>query len=147
MSRDEAFIRNREALVAFLQGSVKGRPYPYWLEVSDGRNRTREQNNLMWHWAEEVSTYTGESPAQAQARWKLDFGIKILASKSEKMRDMFESFKYQKPREWLLEMLEEPSSIAITRIMTVSEMNEFLEAIYMDENMRGHELTDPEGFK
>jgi hypothetical protein len=141
----EVTIHNQDDLIAFLQEHVKGRKFPYRIRIIDGRDRSAEQNALMWQWAREVSTYTGYTPEEVQARWKGNFGIPLLCEDSEKYRELYGRIPWKEgDTESIYLMLE---FLPVTSEMTVAQMTRFLDMVHNYHGQLGHKLTEPEALK
>jgi hypothetical protein len=141
MSHVEILVLDQDHLTDFLKKEIRGRPFPYRVRVIDGRDRSAEQNALMWQWAREVSSVTGYTPEEVQARWKGQFGIPILCEDSDRHRELYGRIPWKEgDRESIFLMLE---FLPVTSEMTVMQMSNFLDKVYAYYTKLGHYLTDP----
>lgn len=115
---------------------------PVTFEWTKGRDRSLEQNRLMWKWAGEVERQVQQNTAdEVQRRWKLDIGIPILCESSE---------DYRRFCTLTLKRLTYPERIQamrytpVTSQMNVSQMRRFMDAVQRECAEQGIRLTDPE---
>ncbi len=137
----EKLIRSWDELRTFIR-EVKY-DFPWFVRVLDGRNRSKQQNSLMWTWAYEIQEQTGYTKEEVQAKWKADFGIPMLSDESEDMRNIYGRIPWEEgdPEE-IMKMLE---WMPCTRHMTQGQMTRFLDRIFEYHTTKcGHILTIPE---
>lgn len=142
--RDTMTIRSvkNEDDLALLTTYLKGRKRPFTVEVTDGRDRSTEQNKLSQMWYKEISEQTGEDREDVRARCKLEVGIPILR----------EDEKFRKTYDRLIRPLSYPDKIdlikttdmPVTRLMRVEQMSRFLDLVFRQHSEMGIVLTVPE---
>jgi len=57
--------------------------------IEPGRNRSREQNDLLWAWARQISNESGETPERLVALWKYEYLAPIICPDSELDEDLY----------------------------------------------------------
>jgi hypothetical protein len=137
----EVTLHSLEELGAYWQEHVLPRKFPFRIRIIDGRDRSAEQNALMWKWAREISSYTGYTPEEVQARWKGNFGIPLLCEDSEKYRELYGRIPWKEgSTESIYLMLE---FLPVTSEMNVAQMTRFLDMVHSYHSQLGHKLTEP----
>lgn len=126
-----------DALLEFLP-SLK---MPVTFEWVQGRDRSGEQNRLMWKWASEAGNQIGETPDEVQRRWKLHHGVPILREDSEEFRQFYDRALKSLPYELKLEAMR---FVPVTSEMKVRQMVRFMDAIWKECGEQRIALTDPE---
>jgi hypothetical protein len=124
-------------LATFL-GNLK---LPITVEWVQGRDRSADQNRLMWLWASEAGDQLGETPDEVQRRWKLHHGVPILREDSAEFREVYD--KALKPLPYQLK-LEAMRFIPVTSEMKVRQMVRFLDTIWRECGELKIKLTDPD---
>jgi hypothetical protein len=127
-----------EALATLL-GTLK---QPFTVEWRQGRDRSLDQNELMWLWATEASRQRGDMTSdEIQREWKLIYGVPILREEEPSFREVYdEALKGQLYPVKLKAMRFLP----ITSIMTVGQMTKFLDTVQRECAEQGIRLTDPD---
>lgn len=103
-------------------------------------DRSIEQNSTSHLWYSEIAQQSGETPAEVKARCKLTHGVPILRQHEE-----FEAF-YQAalaPLDYETR-LEAIKYVDITSIMTVREMNQYMDSVFNEHSRQGYSLTVPD---
>ena len=115
---------------------------PITVSWKQGRDRSLDQNALMWKWAGEFAEQMGDRTAdETQRQWKLTIGVPILRSENDDFRDFYDKG---------LRRLAYPEKLAamqyvpVTSIMTVPQMRKLMDAIQREAAEQGVRLTDPE---
>lgn len=126
-----------DAFIEFLP-SLK---LPVTVEWVQGRDRSGEQNRLMWKWASEAGTQMGETPDEVQRRWKLHHGVPILREDSEEFRQFYD--RALKGLPYTLKM-EAMRFVPVTSEMKVRQMVRFMDAIWKECGEQRITLTDPD---
>jgi hypothetical protein len=134
-------IKN-EAELTLLMTYLKGRKRPFTVEVTDGRDRSSEQNKLSFKWYKEISEQTGEDIEDVRARCKLEIGVPILR----------ENEKFKSTYDRLIRPLSYPDKIElirasdwpVTRLMKVEQMSRYLDLVFRQHAEMGIALTIPE---
>lgn len=120
---------------------LAGMKRPFTIQYSQGRNRSLDQNALVWMWAGEVAAQLGDRTAdEVQRAWKLAHGVPILRSENEAFRSVYESAFARLPYEAQLEAMR---FLPVTREMTVPQMVRFIDAIERESAEMGLVLTQP----
>lgn len=124
--------------LAKLLGSLK---LPITVRWKSGKDRSLDQNALVWMWAAEVAAQRGDMTAdEVQRDWKLRHGVPILWSEDEDFRAFSDrSLKRMTFGERLAAMVYVP----VTSIMTVRQMTAFIDAVQKECLEWGYRLTDP----
>ena len=134
-------IKNDDDLT-LLNVYLKGRKRPFTVDITEGRDRSTEQNRLAWKWYIEISDQTGEDREDVRARCKLEIGVPILREAHEKFR-----FTYDK----LIRPLAYPEKLAlirdtempVTSLMNVEQMSRYLDIVFRRHAEIGVVLTIP----
>ncbi|MBH9537488.1 hypothetical protein [Novosphingopyxis sp. YJ-S2-01] len=127
-----------EAFVTLLSGLK----LPVTVEWVQGRDRSRDQNALMWLWATEAAGQRGDLTAdEQQQEWKLHHGVPILREDSAEFREVYDRALKPLPYEHKLEAMR---FIPVTSEMKVRQMVRFLDTVQRESLQRGIRLTDPD---
>lgn len=115
---------------------------PFTVEWVQGRDRTRDQNALMWLWATEVAHQLGDrEPDDLQRDWKLRHGVPILREDSAEFRDIYDRAIKGLPYQLKVEAMR---FIPVTSAMKVRQMVRFLDAVQRECLENGFHITDPD---
>jgi hypothetical protein len=122
-----------------LLGNVK---LPVTVEWVQGRDRTKDQNALMWLWATEAANQLGDRTAdEVQRTWKLNFGLPILCEDSDEYRSFctltLKRLTYE-------ERVEAMRFTPVTSEMKVRQMVRFLDTVQRECLQNGVRLTGPD---
>jgi len=118
------------------------RKLPITVSSIDGRDRTGQQNRIMWLWAAEAAQQLGDrEPDELQREWKLRHGVPILREENPEFRKVYD--KALKPLSYGLKA-EAMRFIPVTSEMKVRQMVRFLDAIQRECAENGIKLTDPD---
>ena len=135
-------LTNEEERATFVR-FVQGVPLPHTFEWQPGRDRTPDQNRLMWLWATEAAHQRGDvTPAEVQREWKLRFGVPILREDSVRFQQVYDSLI--KDRLTYEEKVDAMEFIDVTSAMKVRQMVRFLDTVQRECLQRGLKLTDPD---
>ena len=122
--------------------SLQSRNLPITVSSIDGRDRTLNQNQLMWKWASEAAEQLGDrTPDELQREWKLRHGVPILREDSAEFRAVYD--KALKPLPYQLKV-EAMRFIPVTSEMKVRQMVRFMDAIERECGEQGIVLTAPD---
>ncbi len=117
---------------------------PMTVKAEVGAKRSVEQNKLQRMWvneaAEQLQEYTAE---EYRAYCKAWFGLPILTAQNEDFRESYEKTIKPLSYEQKLEIMGEPIDFPVTRIMSVRQKKEYLDAIYQHFTSLGVRLTEP----
>jgi hypothetical protein len=115
---------------------------PVTVEWTPGRDRTRDQNALMWLWASEVAEQLGDQTAdEVQREWKLRHGVPILREDSAEFRRVYDQAIRPLPYGLKIEAMR---FLPVTSEMKVRQMVRFLDTVQRECLSNGLRLTDPD---
>lgn len=115
---------------------------PVTVAWTKGRDRSRDQNNLMWQWATDVARQLQDRDAdEVQRTWKLHHGVPILREDDPEFRALYDEALKARPYELKVKAMR---IWPVTSIMSVSQMTRFLNAVQQECLQMGLQLTDPE---
>ena len=135
------FITNDNDIESFCR-FLKGIALPLTLEWIQGRDRTGEQNRLMWKWAQEVADQLGDrTRIEVQHDWKLRHGVPIRRADSSEFRAIYDA----SIRPLSFEMkLKAMAIVTVTSEFTVRQMVQFLDTVERECRANGLHLTAPD---
>lgn len=125
---------------------VESMKLPCTVTVERGKKRSIEQNRLQRLWMAEIAEQLGEDTAEGyRAYCKLHFAVPILRIASDEFCGAYDKYIRPLPYETKLAYMAVPLDFPCTRLMTVKQKKEYLDAIW-DEfaNKRGVKLTEPQ---
>jgi hypothetical protein len=134
-------VKNADEL-ALLKVYLDGRKRPFTVDITEGRDRSIEQNRLAFKWYVEISDQTGEDREDVRARCKLEIGVPILRAEQEKFRATYDR---------LIRPLAYPEKLAlirdielpVTSLMNVDQMSRYLDVVFRRHAEIGVVLTIP----
>ena len=134
-------VKNADEL-ALLKVYLDGRKRPFTVDITEGRDRSIEQNRLAFKWYVEISDQTGEDREDVRARCKLEIGVPILRAEQEKFRATYDR---------LIRPLAYPEKLAlirdielpVTSLMNVDQMSRYLDIVFRRHAEMGVVLTIP----
>lgn len=121
---------------------LEGRKRPFSVDITDGRDRSTEQNKLAFKWYKEVSDQTGEDREDVRARCKLEHGVAILKADNEKFRATYDRLIRPYPYAEKLALIRD-TDMPITRLMDVEQMSRYLDSVFRRHAEIGVVLTIP----
>lgn len=134
-------VKNVDDL-ALLKVYLDGRKRPFTVDIEDGRNRSVEQNRLSQKWYGEIADQTGEDREDVRARCKLEIGVPILRRDNEKFRATYD--KVVRPLDYADKItFIRDTDMAVTRLMKVAEMSEYMDTVFQRHAEFGIALTVP----
>lgn len=134
-------IKNTDDL-ALLKVYLEQRKRPFTIEVTDGRDRSSEQNRLSQKWYTEIAQQTGEDREDVRARCKLEFGVPIMREASETFRATYD--RLIRPLDYADKLdLIRNTDMPVTRLMTVTDMSRYMDLVFQRHAEFGIELTVP----
>ena len=123
---------------------LQGRKRPFSVEIIDGRKRSVEQNRLQRLWIKEAAEQLGDRTQEELRGWcKLHHGVPILRAENEQFREAYDRVIRPLPYEAKLAAMMVPLDMPVTRIMTVQQKTQYLEAIERHFLEQGIVLTIP----
>jgi hypothetical protein len=134
-------VKNSDEL-KLLHVYLDGRKRPFTVDITEGRDRSIEQNRLAFKWYVEISDQTGEDREDVRARCKLEIGVPILRAEQEKFRATYDR---------LIRPLAYPEKLAlirdielpVTSLMNVDQMSRYLDIVFRRHAEMGVVLTIP----
>jgi len=121
---------------------LEQRKRPFTVEITDGRDRSAEQNRLGHKWFKEISEQTGEAVEDVRARCKLEIGIPILRAENEAFRKTYDRLIRPLSYDDKLALIRD-TEMPVTRLMTVPQMSAFMDEVFRKHAEFGIELTIP----
>lgn len=110
-----------------------------------GKDRSLEQNRLMWLWMQEAADQLKEDDATGyQAYCKLHFGVPILRGEDEGFREAYDSVIRPLTYEQKIKAMKPPLSLPVTSIMKSGQLKRFLDDVYAHFRAQGVWLTEPD---
>lgn len=136
-------VRSAEDMerVARLVGNLKP---PLTITVTSGASRTKEQNKLQRLWCMEAAEQLGDRTAEeVRGFCKLHYGVPIMREGHDDFRETYDRLIKPLPYETKLAFMMEPLDFPITRLMTVGEKSQYLDAMHKGLSELGVKLTEP----
>ena len=136
-------VRSAEDMerVARLVGNLKP---PLTITVTSGASRSLEQNKLQRLWCMEAAEQLGDRTAEEiRGFCKLHYGVPIMREGHEDFRETYDRLIKPLPYETKLAYMMEPLDFPITRLMTVGEKSQYLDAMHKGLSELGVKLTEP----
>lgn len=133
-------VKNADEL-ALLKVYLDQRKRPFTVEVTDGRDRSSEQNRLSHKWYKEISDQTGEAVEDVRARCKLEIGVPILRE-NESFRKTYDRLIRPLDYEDKLSLIRD-TDMPVTRLMSVEQMTRYMDEVFERHVKFGIELTIP----
>lgn len=135
-------IKNEADLSLFIR-YLKSRKKPFTVDVQDGRKRSLDQNRLAFLWIKEAAEQLGDRTIEElRAEMKLVYGVPILRRDEPKFKAVYDKHIRRLPYPEKLEMMR-VMDWPVSRLMSVSQLTEYLDAISRHFLERGVALTDP----
>lgn len=136
-------VRSAEDMerVARLVGNLKP---PLTITVTSGASRSIEQNKLQRLWCMEAAEQLGDRTAEEiRGFCKLHYGVPIMREGHDDFRETYDRLIKPLPYETKLAYMMEPLDFPITRLMTVGEKSQYLDAMHKGLSELGVKLTEP----
>lgn len=137
----QRIVKNENDL-ALLKVYLDGRKLPLTVDITEGRDRSVEQNRLAFKWYREISDQTGEDKEDVRARCKLEIGVPILREEQEAYRATYDRFL--KPHAYAdkLQIIRD-LDIPVTSLMNVEQMSRYMDLVFRRHAEKGLVLTIP----
>lgn len=135
-------IKNADDL-ALLKVYLDQRKRPFTVDITDGRDRSEEQNRLSHKWYAEIAAQTGEDVEDVRARCKLEIGVPILRRESDKFRKTYDTNIRHLDYEAKVAVIRD-LDVPVTRFMNVTQMTTYMDEVYRRHAAFGIALTIPE---
>lgn len=137
----QRIVKNPDDL-ALLKVYLDQRKRPFTVEITDGRDRSAEQNRLSQKWYAEIAEQTGEDRGDVRARCKLEIGVPIMRDASEKFRATYDRLVRPLAYNDKLALIRD-TDMPVTRLMNVGQMTEFMDLVFRRHSEFGIVLTVP----
>jgi hypothetical protein len=137
----QRIIKNADDL-ALLKVYLDGRKLPMTIDIHDGRDRSTEQNRLSQKWYAEIAEQTGEDREEVRARCKLEIGIPIMREASDKFKATYDRLIRPLDYDDKLAIIRD-TDMPVTRLMNVTQMTEYMDAVFQRHAEFGIVLTVP----
>lgn len=125
-----------------LKTILDGRKLPFTAEITEGLDRSTEQNKLAFKWYSEISEQTGEEIEDVRARCKLEIGVPILRRDSEKFKATYDRIVRPLAHTDKLDLIRD-TEMPVTSLMGVKQMTEYLDIMFRRHSEFGIILTIP----
>lgn len=134
-------IKNVDDL-ELLKVYLDGRKRPFTVDVTDGRDRSSEQNRLSHKWYTEIHDQTGEAVEEVRARCKLEIGVPIMREASDKFKATYDRLIRPLDYDDKLAIIRD-TDMPVTRLMNVTQMTEYMDLVFQRHAEFGIVLTVP----
>ena len=115
-----------------------------WLVEIKKHNRSEMQNRTVFMWYREIAKAKGdETPTDIRAYCKLHYGVPILREDNDDFRKDYDQIVRPLSYENKLKIMVEPLDLPVTRIMSVDQMQRYMEEVQKYGYSFGVELTIP----
>ena len=134
-------VKNADDL-ALLHVYLDGRKRPFTVDITEGRDRSSEQNRLAFKWYVEISDQTGEDREDVRARCKLEVGVPILRAEQEKFRATYDRLIRPLAYADKLRLIRD-TELPVTSLLNVEQMSRYLDIVFRRHAEIGVVLTIP----
>lgn len=134
-------VKNEDDL-ALLMVYLKGRKRPFTVDITEGRDRSGEQNRLAFKWYGEISDQTGEDREDVRARCKLEIGVPILREAHDKFKATYDRLIRPLPYPEKLSLIRD-TELPVTSLMNVEQMSRYMDIVFRRHAEIGVVLTIP----
>lgn len=121
---------------------LEGRKRPFTVDITEGRDRSTEQNRLAFKWYVEISEQTGEDRGDVRARCKLEIGVPILREAHDKFKATYDRVIRPLPYSEKLELIRD-TEMPVTSLMNVEQMSRYMDIVFRRHAEIGVVLTIP----
>jgi hypothetical protein len=128
--------------LALLKVYLEGRKKPFTVDITEGRDRSAEQNRLAFKWYVEISDQTGEDRDDVRVRCKLEIGVPILREAHEKFRATYDRLIRPLSYTEKIELIRD-TELPVTSLMNVEQMSRYLDIVFRRHAEIGVVLTIP----
>lgn len=104
-------------------------------------DRSLSQNNLQYVWFKEAERQGDMKAWEYRAYCKLHHGVPILRRDSKAYADKYDQFVKPLPYETKIAYMVEPFDFPVTKLFTVAQMREYLDAVKEHLTGLGMQLT------
>ena len=124
-----------------------GRKMPITVTWAQGASRSHAQNRLAQRWFSDVAIQLGDQTHEdVRAMCKLHFGVPILRAENEAFCASYDRTMKHLPYEDKLAAIK-AFDLPVTRIMTVKQMSNFMDAMQQHWTEQQVRLTDPDALR
>lgn len=116
-------------------------PAEVWIKKA-GSDRELSQNNLQHFWFRQAQKQGDMKAWEYRAYCKLHFGVPILRRDSKAYADKYDSYVKPLPYQTKLAYMVEPFQFPVTKLFTISQMSEYLDAVKEHLTGLGMQLSD-----
>ena len=115
-----------------------------WLVEIKKHNRSEMQNRTVFMWYREIAKDKGDETAtEVRPYCKLHYGVPILREDNDDFREDYDQIVRPLSYENKLKIMVEPLDLPVTRIMSVDQMQRYMEEVEKYGYSFGVELTIP----
>ena len=107
------------------------------------KDRTKQQNKLMWVWCEQASNVLGGTKEDQQAWAKLTIGVPILRGEDENFREKYDRIIRPLPYDEKIEIMRD-FDFPVTSLMKAAQMIRFMDTLHLRFTEQGIRLVEPE---
>lgn len=127
-----------------LFASLRVRKRPFTVNITQGVQRSNEQNRLQWLWYNEIAQQLGDrTPQEVRAECKLTLGVPILRESNEAFREKYDRIIRPLSFPDKLALMVEPIDLPVTSLFTTEQNTRYLDAIFQKYTTQGCRLTLP----
>lgn len=120
--------------------------YPYTVTITQGAPRRNTQNRLSFLWYSDIARWFGDRvPEEVRAECKVLFGFPILQENEAMEISLHRAFGLMRHEE--IVQLVRDLQIPVTSLMTVKQMDRYLDEVQRYFTQQGVRLTDPDELK
>jgi hypothetical protein len=125
---------------------LASRQLPVTVTITQGVDRSAQQNKLAFTWYREIADQLGDRDASdVRAHCKLYIGVRMLHAENDKFREQWDRLiKNRFTISEKLELMLAPHDYPVTRLMNVKQMTRYMDAIHAEFTGQGCRLTDPQ---
>lgn len=120
------------------------RKLPFVINLTEGVKRSDRQNRLNRQWMSDIAKQLGWEVEYARGYCKLHFGVPILRNDDEAFAAEYDAVIKPLPYEHKIKLMMVPFDFGVTRLMTVKQERQYLDAVQLHFAEQGVILTDPE---
>ena len=120
------------------------RKQPFTVNITQGKQRSADQNRTQRMWMLEAAEQLGTDTAEGLRGYsKLHFGVLILRAESDKFAAEYDAIIRPLPYEHKLRLMMVPFDFGVTRQMTTKQKTQYLDAVHAHFTSLGVALTMP----
>ncbi len=140
-------VRSPDGIAALGARLALREKWPVTVTVTQGAPRREKQNRLAQQWFTDIARQLEDRDREEiRAECKLRFGVPILRAENEAFRQSYDRVMKHLPYEDKLAAIQ-AFDMPVTRMMTVKQMVDFMDAMQRHWLPLGIHLTDPAELK